>query len=498
MKIIVTGEQMREADAYTINRIGVPSLVLMERAALAVMEALEEEQMNLKRPLIVCGSGNNGGDGLVLARLLHVKGCQPDIWYVGNPEHASKENKIQYQIVENYGITIRNTLGETEYSVIIDAIFGTGLSREVEGAYREAIETLNAREGKKVSIDMPSGVSDTTGRIWGTAFHADVTVCLAYEKLGTVLYPGTGYAGKRIVKEIGIQAKKIAEEDKIYTYEKQDLRTLLPKRKPDSHKGSYGKVLMITGSKGMAGAAYLSAKAAYSTGAGLVQIYTDETNRMILQQLLPEAIVTTYTGFDKIKLKELFDWADVVSIGPGLGRSETAEKIVTYAMQYAKSPCIIDGDGLNILSEEMTLLEHKKNIILTPHMKEMARLTQYSIEELKADAMRYLQEFVEDYPVVCAMKDARTMVASDDGGVYVNTTGNSAMAKAGSGDVLAGVITGLLTQGMSLRMACETGVFLHGLCGDYAREQKGSYSVLASDLIDAIGAVLRGVDDENL
>lgn len=498
MKIIVTGEQMRDADAYTINRMGIPSLVLMERAALAVMEVLEEEHIDLKHPLIVCGSGNNGGDGLALARLLHLKGCHPEVWYVGNPEHASSENKTQYQIAENYGISIRNTLDKKEYSVIIDAIFGIGLSREVEGAYQEAIETLNAYEGKKVSIDMPSGISDTTGRIWGTAFHADVTVCLAYEKLGTVLYPGTGYAGNRIVKEIGIRAKKIAEEDKIYTYEKQDLRTLLPKRKPDSHKGSYGKVLMITGSKGMAGAAYLSAKAAYSTGAGLVQIYTDETNRMILQQLLPEAIVTTYTEFDKIKLKELFDWADVVSIGSGLGRSETAEKIVTYAMQYAKSPCIIDGDGLNILSEEMTLLEHKKNIILTPHMKEMARLTQYSIEELKLDAMRYLQEFVEDYPVVCAMKDTRTMVASDDGGVYVNTTGNSAMAKAGSGDVLAGVITGLLTQGMSLRKACETGVFLHGLCGDYAREQKGSYSVLASDLIDVLGEVLRGVEDENL
>lgn len=219
---------------------------------------------------------------------------------------------------------------------------------------------------------------------------------------------------------------------------------------------------------------------------------------MILQQLLPEAIISTYTEFDKIKLKELFDWADVVCIGSGLGKSETAEKIVTYAVQYGKSPCVLDGDGLNILAEEMTLLEYKKNVVLTPHMKEMSRLLQCTVEELKENSLRCLQEFVEEYPVVCAMKDSRTMVASDEQGIYVNTTGNNAMAKAGSGDVLAGIITGLLAQGMNLRKACETGVFLHGLCGDKAKEQKGSYSVLASDLIDAIAAVLKGAEHEDL
>lgn len=498
MKAILTGKQMRDADAYTIKKMGVPSLVLMERAALAVMEVLEEEKIDLTRSLIVCGSGNNGGDGLAIARLLHLKGYEPEVWYIGNTEHASEENKTQYQIAENYGISVRNTFVEKEYSVIIDAVFGTGLKREVEGHYREAIDTLNICNGTKVSIDIPSGVSDTTGNIWGTAFRADITVCLAYEKIGAVLYPGTEYAGRRIVKDIGIKANKISGAESVYTYEKKDLPGLLPKRRPDSNKGNFGKVLMITGCSGMAGASYLSAKAAYCAGAGLVQIYTDETNRIILQQLLPEAIITTYTEFDKIKLKELFDWADVISIGSGLGISETAEKILTYAMQYAKSPCVIDGDGLNILAEEMTLLEHKKNVILTPHMKEMSRLQQYSVQELKENGIQYLREFVEDYPVVCAMKDARTMVASDDGGIYINTTGNESMAKAGSGDVLAGIITGLLAQGLSRRNACETGVFLHGLCGDQAKKQKGSYSVLASDLIDALGEVLKGVENEDL
>lgn len=498
MRILLTGEQMRDADAYTIHKMGVPSLVLMEHAALSVMEVLEEEQVDLTAPLIVCGSGNNGGDGLAIARLLHLKGHTPEVWYVGNPEHASEENKIQRQIIENYKIPIRNTFSKKEYSVIIDTIFGTGLAREVGGAYRETIELLNQCSGKKVAVDIPSGIADTTGKVWGTAFQADITVCLGYEKLGTVLHPGTTYAGKRIVKDIGIIAHNVHEEECIYTYEKEELGKLIPRRKTDSNKGSYGRVLMIAGSKGMAGAAYLGAKAAYSVGAGLVQIYTEESNRMILQQLLPEAIISTYTEFDKIKLKELFDWADVVCIGSGLGKSETAEKIVTYAMQYGKSPCVLDGDGLNILAEEMTLLEYKKNVVLTPHMKEMSRLLQCTVEELKENSLRRLQEFVEEYPVVCAMKDSRTMVASDEQGIYVNTTGNNAMAKAGSGDVLAGIITGLLAQGMSLRKACETGVFLHGLCGDKAKEQKGSYSVLASDLIDAIAAVLKGAEHEDL
>lgn len=498
MRILLTGEQMREADAYTIQELGVPSLVLMEHAASAVMDVLRDEQIDCSRPLIVCGAGNNGGDGLAIARLLYLQGFTPEVWYLGNPDRCSEENKIQYTIVKNYGIPVRNTFPENEYSVIIDTIFGTGLKRTIEGQYRDAIAWMNNNHGKIVSVDIPSGISDTTGQVLGIAVEADITVCLAYEKLGTALYPGSLYAGKRIVKDIGIRAKEVPEEELLYTYEPADLPELLPKRRPDGNKGTFGKVLMIAGSKGMAGAAYLGAKAAYRVGAGLVQIYTVEENRQILQQLLPEAIISTYVGFDKTRLKELFDWADVVTIGSGLGRSETAEKILTYAIQYAKSPCVIDGDGLTILAEELPLLEHKKNVILTPHMKEMSRLLQCTVEELQKSRLLRLTEFVEDYPVVCAMKDARTLVSSSTGGVYVNTSGNEGMAKAGSGDVLAGIIAGLLAQGLELRKACETGVFLHGLCGDREKREKGSYSILAGDLIEALSEVLKGADNENI
>lgn len=496
MRYILTGEQMRYADAYTIEKMGVPSMVLMERAALSVVKTLEDEKADLRRALIVCGSGNNGGDGLAIARLLFLKGLKPEVWYLGNLKNASEENKMQYKIADNYGVSIRNTFEEKEYSVIIDCIFGTGLKRKVEGAYNTAIEKLNGLSAVKVSVDIPSGISDTTGQIWGTAFKADITVCLAFEKLGTVLFPGAEYAGRKYVTDIGIAESALQEERRFYTYEPEDRYSLLPKRKENSHKGSYGKVLMIAGSKGMAGAAFLNAKAAYSMGAGLVQIYTHEENRIILQQLLPEAIISTYTEFDKTKLKELFDWANVVAIGSGLGKTVLAEQILTYALQYAKMPCIIDGDGLGILAEDIALLEHKKQIILTPHVKEMSRLLQCEITELKEDGMKFLDDFVRDYPVVCALKDARTIVVGEDCNVYVNTTGNESMAKGGSGDVLVGMTAGLLAQGLGRREACERAVFLHGLCGDYAKQKKGSYSVLASDLIDAAAEVTKMRDKE--
>ena len=247
----------------------------------------------------------------------------------------------------------------------------------------------------------------------------------------------------------------------------------------------------------MAGAAYLNAKAAYLAGAGLVQIYTHEDNRVILQQLLPEAILSTYETFDKNRLKELFDWGDVLLVGSGLGKSDLSEKIFTYAMQYAKVPCVIDGDGLNILSEDLSLLEHKKQVILTPHLKEMARLLQCTIKEIQENRIEAIKDFVREYPVVCAMKDARTFVANDEEDIYINTTGNQSMAKAGAGDVLAGIAAGFLAQKMTCRGACETAVYVHGLCGDYVQKEKGSYSVLANDLLDAIGRVMKKLEKEH-
>lgn len=494
MIYLPTGEQMRRADLYTIEEIGVPSMVLMERAALEVVRCMEEEQLDFRKVLVICGSGNNGGDGYAIARLLHLKGHDVTIFFAGNSQKRSEENAQQAKIAAHYEIPVITNLGTEEYSVIIDALFGTGLKREVTGHYREVLCSVNQMAGKKVAVDLPSGIHDTTGARMGIAFCADLTVAIAFPKRGLFLQEGNVCAGKILTGDIGISSETFSEGTVTFGYEKQDLFLGFPKRKKNSHKGSYGKVLMIAGSKGMSGAAYLSAKAAYAVGAGLVQIYTHEENRVILQQLLPEAIITTYDTFDSEQLEKLIQWADLIGIGCGLGKSDTAERMMQYTLKRALVPCVVDADGINILSKHMEWIEETNAlIVLTPHMKEMSRMLQCSVKELIEQRMEKLHAFVERYKVVCVLKDARTLVAKEHQNTYLNLSGNAAMAKAGSGDVLAGVIVGILAQQCEPYTSACLGVFLHGLAGDMARDKKGAYSVLASDLVAEISSVLKNI-----
>lgn len=494
MIYLPTGEQMRRADLYTIEEIGVPSMVLMERAALEVVRCMEEEQLDFRKVLVICGSGNNGGDGYAIARLLHLKGHDVTIFFAGNSQKRSEENAQQAKIAAHYEIPVITNLGTEEYSVIIDALFGTGLKREVTGHYREVLCSVNQMAGKKVAVDLPSGIHDTTGARMGIDFCADLTVAIAFPKRGLFLQEGNVCAGKILTGDIGISSETFSEGTVTFGYEKQDLFLGFPKRKKNSHKGSYGKVLMIAGSKGMSGAAYLSAKAAYAVGAGLVQIYTHEENRVILQQLLPEAIITTYDTFDSEQLEKLIQWADLIGIGCGLGKSDTAERVMQYTLKRALVPCVVDADGINILSKHMEWIEETNAlIVLTPHMKEMSRMLQCSVKELIEQRMEKLHAFVERYKVVCVLKDARTLVAKEHQNTYLNLSGNAAMAKAGSGDVLAGVIVGILAQQCEPYTSACLGVFLHGLAGDMARDKKGAYSVLASDLVAEISSVLKNI-----
>ena len=481
MIYLPTGEQMRRADLYTIEEIGVPSMVLMERAALEVVRCMEEEQLDFRKVLVICGSGNNGGDGYAIARLLHLKGHDVTIFFAGNSQKRSEENAQQAKIAAHYEIPVITNLGTEEYSV-------------VTGHYREVLCSVNQMAGKKVAVDLPSGIHDTTGARMGIAFCADLTVAIAFPKRGLFLQEGNVCAGKILTGDIGISSETFSEGTVTFGYEKQDLFLGFPKRKKNSHKGSYGKVLMIAGSKGMSGAAYLSAKAAYAVGAGLVQIYTHEENRVILQQLLPEAIITTYDTFDSEQLEKLIQWADLIGIGCGLGKSDTAERVMQYTLKRALVPCVVDADGINILSKHMEWIEETNAlIVLTPHMKEMSRMLQCSVRELIEQRMEKLHAFVERYKVVCVLKDARTLVAKEHRNTYLNLSGNAAMAKAGSGDVLAGVIVGILAQQCEPYTSACLGVFLHGLAGDMARDKKGAYSVLASDLVAEISSVLKNI-----
>nr|WP_288861173.1 NAD(P)H-hydrate dehydratase [uncultured Faecalicatena sp.] len=497
MRYLPTGEWMQKADSYTINEIGLPSIVLMERAALAMVDIMEQEQLDLSKTLVFCGSGNNGGDGFAIARLLKNRGYDTKAVFVGREASMSEDCKRQRQIAENSGVLVVTTVDQEEYTTIVDAVFGVGLNREITGDYLDVIRKMNALKGAKAAVDIPSGVCSATGKVLGAAFEAELTVTFQCEKLGCILHPGHLYAGKTVTVDIGIDAGIFKNEDTLcYTFTKKDLPDLLPPRKPNSHKGTYGKVLMITGSKGMAGAAYLSAKAAYTSGAGLVQIYTSEDNRVVLQQLLPEAIISTYTDFDEEKLKKFLSWADVVGIGCGLGQNRVSEQILKTTLTEVKVPCVVDADGLNLLSCHLELLKEQDTpMILTPHMKEMSGLLGCSVAELAQERFEKVKAFTGKYGVVCVLKDARTIVVKRNHQIFVNTAGNSSIAKAGSGDVLAGVISGLLAQHMDTYEAAACGVYLHACGGDEAKAAKGSYSVLAEDLIAGIACCTKKTEE---
>ena len=419
---------------------------------------------------------------------------------MGNPEHYTEETQEQMHRLQECGGKITYGMPqENSYSVVIDAVFGVGLSRKVEGRYRQVIEQMNRMRGTKFAVDIPSGLSATTGCILGCAFKADYTVTFQLKKIGLELSQGRTMAGRVIVPDIGISTDSICEDQEIVRTAGKDIyRKMLPDRPEDSNKGTYGRLLVIAGSKGMAGAAYLNAHAAYMTGAGLVRIYTSSDNREILQTLLPEAIVTTYEEYNKEELLSLLTWADSVCIGSGLGMSRLSEKILKTVIEYVKVPCLIDADGLNLLAENKNYLNQmaERRFVITPHMKEMSRLTGTPVEELKADRIQILKDFISRYRITCVLKDSRTLIASEEKGIRMNLTGNSAMAKAGSGDVLAGVISGWMVQGKEAEDAAELGTYIHGLSGDLAKFEKGVYSVMARDLIEYISKALMKLEEE--
>lgn len=500
MQLWVNAAQMKAADQYTIQKLGVPSLELMEHAAQACVQVLEDEKVDLSHVCVVCGSGNNGGDGFAIARILQNNRYSVETFCVGNPEHYTEETQEQMHRLQECGGKITYGMPqEDSYSVIIDAVFGVGLSRKVEGRYRQVIEQMNRMGGTKFAVDIPSGLSATTGCILGCAFKADYTVTFQLKKIGLELSQGRTMAGRVIVPDIGISTDSICEDQEIVRTAGKDIyRKMLPDRPEDSNKGTYGRLLVIAGSKGMAGAAYLNAHAAYMTGAGLVRIYTSSDNREILQTLLPEAIITTYEEYNKEELLSLLTWADSVCIGSGLGMSRLSEKILKTVIEYVKVPCLIDADGLNLLAENKNYLNQmaERRFVITPHMKEMSRLTGISVEELKADRIQILKDFSSRYRITCVLKDSRTLIASEEKGIRMNLTGNSAMAKAGSGDVLAGVISGWMVQGKEAEDAAELGTYIHGLSGDLAKFEKGVYSVMARDLIEYISKALMKLEEE--
>ena len=491
MEYLVSAEEMSRADRSVIQDYGVPSLVLMERAALSCVELMKKESFDLSRILIAAGSGNNGGDGFAMARILKLQGFSADIWFVGNPEHLSKEAALQKKICENYGMKFVRNLPDGEYTTIVDAIFGSGLSREIRGNYREVIEDINRHPAKIFAVDIPSGISSDDGRIQGTAVRADVTGALAFRKLGHVLYPGTEYAGKTVLLDIGITKEGFHQQLPRVQAAGRELLSLLPTREAAGNKGSFGKACLMAGSRNMAGAAYLSGRAAALMGTGLVRVVSEACNREILQTLLPEAVLTTEELFSEKILAEFLAWADAIGIGPGLSTGTEAERELFFVLEKNNLPMVLDADALNILAKHPDWLKKSRAPkILTPHMGEMVRLSGFSMEELKKRPLELAAAYAKEQQVILVLKDARTVI-TDGERLVLNTSGNNGMATGGSGDVLTGIITGLLAQGTAPFDAAVLGVYLHGLAGDRAAENTGVRGMLSTDILKELPQILK-------
>lgn len=501
---LVTAAEMKECDRNTIEGFGVPSLVLMERAALAcakeVMKAVSPDRPpECIRTLIAAGCGNNGGDGFAVGRLLMQEGFPVDFWLIGERSRCSPETETQISILEKYGCTIMNRMPEGEYDIIVDAIFGIGLHRAPEGKYAEAVEYINRSGAYVLSVDIPSGVSADTGAVYGCAVCADVTVTFAFLKRGLVLYPGASHAGRVVTAQIGITQESFYESlPSAFTF-RTGSPPSLPPRNPNGNKGTFGKVLLAAGSPGMAGAAILASSAVLRSGAGMVRVLCGEENRIILQTAVPEAMLalcgqgeTAASAFRKAE-----GWADVIAAGPGLGTGAEAQELIRLILMETKQPLVLDADGINLLAADRALLEtlclQRKHggrpIILTPHPGELARLTGETVEQILADPVSVCLEWAARMNAVLLCKGAATVAAQPRGCIYINRSGNSGMATAGSGDVLTGIIAGLLAQGMEAFDAACTGIYLHGLAGDAAAERAGEYGVSAGKILEALDAV---------
>ena len=492
MEYILHALEMKAADENTQAAFHIPQAVLMERAAMAALCVMKLEKLPVERVLIACGPGNNGGDGFALGRLLMEQGAGVDFAFIGDRSRCTDIENEQISAVKamNPDIFINDGVPEgVDYTTVVDAILGISLNRPLTGIFLENVRKINDlhdRGCRVVSLDIPTGINAVTGVVMGDAIKADFTVAFAFKKIGNVLFPGAQYCGKLVKASIGINDRALVAVPVITAYESRDI--VLPERRPYSNKGTYGKVLIAAGSENMSGAATLSSLAAFRTGCGMVRIHTPESNRVILQETVPEAIINSYQDDDPLHgLDEAFSWCDVVAVGPGISKSAGAVKIVEYILKNSPVPIVIDADGLNIISDRPEMLsECTQDVIITPHIGEMSRLTGISAKEIESHLIDTASDFAKGYNVVCVLKDARTVIADTAGRICINLNGNDGMATAGSGDVLTGVIASLKAQGLDSFTAASLGCAVHGKAGDAASAEIGRPALMARDIIDRI------------
>ena len=482
---ILNSDRMRFEDSRASEFYGIPGIVLMENAANETVCILENKiEMSNKKTVVVCGGGNNGGDGLAIARKLFCKGYDVSVYAAFDKDKLTEASAINYNSVLKLGISFTNDISDAD--VVVDALLGIGISGEVRSNYAEIISKINNSCAFIISVDVPSGICADTGRVCGCAVQADCTVAMAYGKPG--LYTGKGklHSGEVFVADICLPPD---DEADIFIIDEEFVNVYYKKINPDAHKGTNGTLVVAAGSKGMTGAATLCCMAALKSSAGIVKLLVPENLNEIMEIKLTEVITLPVNSKDYFAENDadtlLENFKEAIVIGPGLGRNPETVKFVQKVIKNADVPLVIDADGIYAVSMNIDIIrEAKKNVILTPHPGEFSRLCGLSVQDIENDRIGSARDFAIKYGVTLLLKGPGTVVAEPDGRVYVNSTGNEGMAKGGSGDVLAGIIGALLTRGVS--HAAVLGAFFHGKAGDKAADVLGKDSMLPTDILNYI------------
>jgi len=495
---LVNGKQMAMVDKRMIEECKISSLQLMEQAGTKLYHKIKQMVLEEDHILVVCGTGNNGGDGYVVARLLHNDGYQVQILAI-HTTHQSEDCKVNYQKCLDLNIPFVDEI--TTPDIIIDAIFGTGLSRNVEARYKTIIKEINNSKAQVISIDIPSGIDSSLGHVYGVCVKANITLTLQTGKIGLYLYPGRLYSGKVYVLDIGIAKQLIEDVDsQIYLIEKKQMGALLPKRSIHSNKGDYGKLFCIGGSKQMSGAISLATLAALRSGCGLITCAIPKNiHEIVATNVLESTFLPLPQKDGHIASTAASIIANAVTnyncalIGCGITRSKDIIDILKVVLD-SDIPLLIDADGLVALKALLPNYKNRKQLILTPHMKEFSRLIDVDVKDIVKDPIYYGTRFIERYPNITLVLKSETSFVFSKSSVYINTYGNNGLAKGGSGDVLAGIIASLYAQNRNSLNASVLGVFLHAYSADLLLEKQTVYSILPSDLFHKIDQIIKELE----
>lgn len=500
---------MGEIDRYSIERLGIPGIVLMENAALKVVKHVEQyfgdNPLIPKDVLIAAGKGNNAGDAFAVARHLTILGYNVKLYCLFEKETISGDARLNYDILPGLGVDIRFLTGDQELheleddirssGAVIDGIFGTGFKGQTQGVIARVIDSVNRNSGYTISIDIASGVEAATGKAADTCIRANTTVTFELPKIGQLVYPGAGYTGKLQVESIGMPLQAI-ESVEINTFltGRERVKGIIPKRGADFNKGTCGKVAVITGSYGMAGSGCIASKAGLRTGSGLVYAAVPKSLIGIYQSVVPEAVCT---GLEENEgavaeaaagaILDIIKKCDVAAIGPGLSGAGSIYCIIDSIADKINVPVILDADALNALSKDTEVFrKFRTDVVITPHPGEMSRLTGLDTSYIQQNRLEVARKYAAAWGVTVVLKGAGTIIAHKDGTAFINPTGNAGMATAGSGDALAGVIASLIGQGAGAFEAAAAGVYIHGLAGDLAAGVKGEHGMTAMDIVENI------------